>query len=382
MNRQTLTHNHTPGPVGAKTELKAKLYPNGECVVYKAKGYKPEPLPQEKEPDPWALGPFLVALYGSVPPEALRALVALGLSPHSNFDSLIERALKAGQYPPPAKLRYGANGITSYGARRVRNACYLLESAVPKKFTVFATCTVPALPLEDMARIHERWNDVVEVYRRKLRRRLQKKGLSGDSVTVTEIQTKRYERTGLPVLHIHSVFVGRCANGKPAVSTKAHDEMWREALASAIGHCVLDLRSACNLQWVKKSAEGYLGKYMTKGSKAVRKVVESGFGGWLPKQWWNMAVSLGKRIDQQTRCIDEMAEWLNGCADGESKDVWEWHRDVRIEMFNGDFITIARYGRLSIRQTAQIKAAYPTPNRVDDSHLMKAKNYYECIDKD
>lgn len=335
------------------------MYPNGETVVYKAKGFKPAPIPQEREEDPYHLGRFLLTLNGGVTPALWEALAALGLSPHSNFDKLVERARKAGQYPPPAKLQYGRNGITSYGARRVRNACYLLESGIPKKFAVFATCTVPALPIEEMARIHDQWAKVVEVYRRKLRRRLKAKGLSGDSVTVSEVQGKRYESTGLPVLHIHTVFRGRCRDGKPAISTKEHDEMWRDALSFALGQTVLDLRSACNLQWVNKSAEGYLGKYMTKGTKAVRTIVESGYGGWLPKQWWNISESLGRRIDQETRSVDDLAEWLNDVASVEGQDIWLWHRDVRIELRSGDSITIAKYGRLSIRQTAQIKQAYP-----------------------
>lgn len=349
------------GLIGGKAGLKAKMYPNGECVVYKAKTFKMEPLVGEPQYDPWALGPFLVALWGHVPAEALLGLSALGLSSLTNSDTLQDKGLTPDEAVPGVVKRYGVNGITPYGARRVRNACYLLENAVPEKFTVFSTCTVPSLPVEEMARLHERWNVVVETYRRKLRRFLQDKGLCGESVTVTEVQGKRYESTGIPVLHIHTVFNGRLANGRPAVTTKDHDLMWYGALSVALRGPVPKLSYACNLQWVKKSAESYLGKYMTKGSEAVRKIVADGFLGWLPKQWWSISASLGKRIDEQTRSIDELADWLNDAAEIESRDVWLWHRDVQIEMESGDKITIARFGKLSIRQTAQIKNYY-APN--------------------
>lgn len=358
---QILAQRRAAGPIGGKSGLNAKLYPNGECVVYKPKTFKMAPLADEPEYNPWALGPFLMALWGHFPPAVLAQLTALGLSPHRNSDKLIERALASGQYPPPTKKRYGTKGITSYGARRVRNACYLLENSAPKKSTVFATCTVPALPIEEMAALHERWNEVVEVYRRKLRRRLRDQNLRADSVTVSEIQSKRYQDTSIPVLHIHTVFVGRRRDGKPAITTKEHDLMWGDALRHGLRGPIPPLTSACNMQWVNKSAEGYLGKYMTKGSKVVKRLVAEGFEGWLPKQWWSISSTLGRRIDEETRQIDELAEWLNDVAEEEGSNVWLWHRNVSIEMRSGDSITIAKYGRLSIRQNAEIHAYYSPP---------------------
>ena len=356
-----LTHQRTYGPIGGHNGLEGRLYPNGEVVLWKPKTVKMEPLAKPYEYDPWALGPFLLALWGHIPPEALAQLAALGLSPHTNSDKLIQKGRKAGQYPPPAKIRYGTKGITSYGARRVRNACHLIEQAGPKKCAVFSTCTVPAMPLEEMRTLHERWNVVVETYRRKLRRALNDKGLSGDSVTVSEIQGKRYERSGVPVLHIHTVFRGRTGTGKPAITREVHDRMWYDALSAALKGPVPNTSHACNLQWVKKSAEAYLGKYMTKGVKVVKKLVAGGFSGWLPKQWWSISAGLGKRIDDETRGVREFAEWLNDVAEMEGSDVWLWHRDVQIEMFDGAKITMARYGKLGIRYVAQIQAYYRSP---------------------
>lgn len=359
--QMTIAHSSTCGPIGGHNGLEGRLYPNGEVVLWKPKTMKMQPMAPPYESDPWALGPFLMALWGHIPPEALAQLAALGLSPHTNSDKLVARALASGQYPPPAKRRYGTKGITSYGARRVRNACYLVQSRVPKKSTVFATCTVPSMPLEEMRSLHDRWNVVVETYRRKLRRALAEKDLCTDSVTVSEVQGKRYERTGLPILHIHTVFGGRDKTGRPAISTKQHDRMWYDALSAALRGPVPKSSYACNMQWVKKSAESYLGKYMTKGCQVVNKMCADGFSGWLPKQWWSISAALGRVIDDETHGVREFAEWLNDVAEMEGSDVWLWHRDIQVELRSGDKVTMARYGKLNIRHVAQIQAYYRNP---------------------
>lgn len=346
------------GPIPGRSCLRSKLYPNGEVAIWKEKTYKPSSI---KALDKDADAPAILALWrlcGNPMSWIDDKSAALGSSPLPNSDSPPAEGLGSHEAEPGVVARYGANGITSYGARRVRNGCYVLEKNAPKFSTVFSTCTVPALPVEDMRLLHERWYKVVETFRRKLTRHLRHQGLSGESVSVSEIQSKRYERTGIPVLHLHTVFAGRTKSGKVAVSKEAHDNMWRDALMVGVCGPVVQLRSACNLQWVKKSAESYLGKYMSKGTQIVRELCEGGFEGWLPKQWWSMTRSLGKRIDDQTRRIDGFAEWLSEMADIEGGDIWQWHRDVRLKMASGDEIVIARYGKLSAAMRNRIQQYY------------------------
>lgn len=348
----------TLGPLPGRTCLRSKLYPNGECAIWKEKTYKPRDVHSYSSD---GFTPSILTLWaecGNPLSWVDEKVAALGSSPLPNFDKVESGEGEAVAAEHETPVRYGAHGITPYGARRVRNGAHLLERGRQKSVAVFATCTVPALPLEDMQLIHENWHKVVETYRRKLTRKLRDKGLSGESVTVSEVQEKRYERTGFPVLHIHTVFRGKTAAGAWAVSTKEHDQMWYDALSYGARNAIPSVRSSCNLQRVKKSAEGYLGKYMSKGTKVVAKLVADGFCGWLPKQWWAMSRTLAARIDQETRDIGEFAEWLNDVADAEGASVWLWHRDVQIEMRSGDKITIARYGRLHIRQVAEIQAYY------------------------
>lgn len=359
MNRTSTEENTTTKRASSlPTALKAKLYPNGECVVYKPRKFKPEEIRkyQTNESDLETMRIFRMLCEN----EELRdyAPLLLGLSPHTNFDSLLKNVPSPCATEDTVLKRYGRNGITSYGARRVRNGCHLIERRIPPLHAVFSTCTVPAMPIEDMRRLHQSWHHVVETFRRKLTRELRDNGLSGESVTVSEIQEKRYQRTGVPVLHLHTVFHGRRKDGKPAVTTERHDQMWRDALTAGVSGPVAKLGSACNLQWVNKSAEGYLGKYMSKGTAVVVKLCEAGFEGWLPKQWWSMSRSLGRAIDDETRNVDEFAETLNDWADMEGTKVWIWHRDVEIELFDGTLVRMARYGRLTNRQTAEIQAYY------------------------
>lgn len=350
------------GPLPTGSGLQARIYPNGELVVYKPRAKARKRLKdfiEDEYTGGWkSLWNVALMQLGVLPPKA----DSLGLSPLRNFDKTLDSRIGGHQGASTVLNRYGRNGITSYGARRVRNCCYELETRAPKQCIAFATATVPDLPYEMMARLHEKWHVVVDAYRRKLTRRLKNDGLSGDSVTVSEVQEKRYQRTGLPTLHLHTVFIGRYPGKSWVISTEDHDDIWASSLAIALGEGVPEISSACNIQRVKKSAEGYLGKYMTKGCKVVRDICKAGFSGWLPKQWWGASRGLTRAVDDKTRCAPELADWLNYVADIEGVNVWLWHRDVSVEMSDGQTITMARYGRLGIRYNAEIQAYLNDPS--------------------
>lgn len=221
------------GPLPTGAGLQCTVYPNGELVVYKPRARPRQRLKhffEEEYTGGWkSLWNVSLMKLGILPPKA----VAMGLSPLRNFDKLLHKGLGPNEAVPRSVKRYGRNGITAYGARRVRNCCYELQARAPKQCVAFATATIPDLPFEVMARLHEKWHVVVDAYRRKITRRLKDNGLSGDSVTVSEVQTKRYERTGIPVLHLHTVFVGRRPGQNWVISTKDHDRIWRESLRIA-----------------------------------------------------------------------------------------------------------------------------------------------------
>lgn len=342
--------------------LQAKMFPNGDCVLWKPKRFKPAQL--VKEPDAIAIEHRMARFRLHLTERSLEGAIAaaLGLSPHPNFDILIKKWADARLKSPKVLLRKGLKGITSHGKRVVRNAAYLLEVEGGKARCTFATVTVPSLPMKQMAVIHKNWHKVVERYRLGIRRALQKQGLAGELVSVTEFQEKRYERTGVPVAHIHSVFIGKNRLGKWAISTELHDAIWFNALRTVVRIKWRKVAAAANMQRVRKSAAAYLAKYISKGVGCVTRIIEDGYSDWLPKQWFSCSRTLSRRIDEQTRRIDDLADWLAAMTNVEGKDIWVWHREVLVEVGDSTMQSMAIYGRLSTRQTAQIKKFFCTPN--------------------
>ena len=340
-------------------DVRVKLYPNGECAIYLQRKFTPKPVKAPFRFKPGWLFLWMNRVAHSYLGMPVAWLCAMGSSQVRNFDrnSELNAQRQSSDFKEP--VVYGRRGITRFGARRVRCAAHLLQREAGKYRVVMSTVTVPPLPKEDMSSIHESWNHVVDTYRRKISRALRDKNLTGEMVSVTEIQEKRYEKTGIPVLHIHAVFVGKTTGGQWAVSTEDHDDMWRSTLSVALGKDVGEVGSACRLERVKHSTEGYIGKYLTKGTKAVKAMVDGGFQGWIPKQWWSCSRSLSSRVDKETRDISDLAEWLNAVAEVEGACVWKFFQDVYLEVEGGHKIRIARYGRLHHRVTAEIQAAHP-----------------------
>lgn len=323
------------------------MLPNGEAVVWRPRSVKMDSL--VKRPDQWFVDRQMAIFRLAIEcPQVLKASgCLLGLSLLPNLDN-VKKGLKWDvDEINEAPVQYGSKGLTSYGARMVRNSAYLLESEFGKHRCIFATCTVPALPLNKLRMLHEEWHHVVNIYRLHLRRILKRNKLPCELVTVTEVQGKRYERTGIPVLHIHSVFVGVTGVGKFAVSTEVHDYIWKCAIRSVIGDFPLRVDSACNLQRVRKSASGYMAKYITKGCTAVKAIASGEHANWLPKQWWNCTRSLVARVKEQTRTIDDLAEFLVQRVSLSDENVWVWHRFVEVEVTENYKITIATYGQLA-----------------------------------
>lgn len=340
------------------------MYPNGETAVWRPRKMPVEPpVPMRSD---FEVGRARAILRWAIEcPAVLRgAGLFMGLSILANFDKpldpLYEGDIIEDEYEEMlagGRTRSGLKGISRFGARMVRNGAYLIACRAPKERLTFATVTIPNLPYDLVARIHKAWPKVVELYRLSLSRELVRAGLPPDSVSVSEIQEKRYRSTGFPYLHIHTVFVGKLPYHDWAVSTERHDEIWKNALSAAIGQELPPLPAACQLKSVRKSAEAYLGKYMSKGGPVVREAVERGFGPLLPRQWWNMSRPLRREIDRQTVRPNDLAQFLFESATGSPGSVWKWFRSVEVESPAGGSVVVARYGRLTPDMVAQVRGA-------------------------
>jgi len=268
----------------------------------------------------------------------------LGLSSVANFDSV--------ENEPP---RYGLKGITSFGRRRVRNAAWMMAKSVGRYRLTFATVTLPELPPDELGIIQERWHEVVDNYRREMSRKLKRWGLSGELVGVTEIQEKRYAESGFPVLHLHTVFVGMGTSGGWAIRPEDHDRIWRKSIQAVFHGPLPDFGKACQLASVEKDVEGYLGKYMSKGSAVIAKVVADGYDWVLPKQWWNCSRSLVRKMSVRMRFFSEGTEWLVNRAADHDQGIWAFYAVVEIDTADGEKISVGSYGRLTPRANRQVR---------------------------
>ena len=200
---------------------------------------------------------------------------ALGLS-------LAQRSKK-----PP---REGLKGLPAAGRKQVWRALALLEE---RRATLsFWTVSLPTEALHELRRT-DRWAQFQDRVRKELARKLQGVGLPPLVVGVVELQPKRSRATGLPCPHLHVVFQGRLRRGVHwALSPAQLDGVILAALAtagvSAPADCDPDqwIRSAGNVQQVKKSVRAYLSKYMTKGGGDCEPWLGSEAENLLPRRWW------------------------------------------------------------------------------------------------
>jgi len=317
------------------------LWPNGEIVISKVRQSSRRPtrdkdfssLQIHTAARAAALWPILGSCLLRVP---VRAHIPLGLFPLPNSDKLKKR---------PG--RYGLKGITTKGRRTVRNACFLLLRDYGEKHLTFSTVTLPDLSGPDMEVLHENWHHLVELYRLKMGRALREVGLPGEIVGVTEIQEKRWKRSGAPVLHCHFVFVGRKRGQGWAIATEKHDLLWSQAIETVLGKPINNVHAACQLKRVDGNPETYLGKYVSKGASVIEPILEGGLSQWLHRQWWNCSRELTRRIEKEKKKFREGSETILLLAEESGTQIWQWYRDFAVDFEDGESVFMARYGTLS-----------------------------------
>lgn len=195
----------------------------------------------------------------------------------------------------------GLKGITSSGARLVRNAAYLLQKKYSKFRLSFLTLTLPPMSIEDEKALALQWSRVVRTFGQRLKRTLQSRGLSGNYVGVTEVQQKRFDSGRGIGLHLHLVFQGKKRQkGGWAIAPEEFRSMWCSVLSTVLGREVWS-NSCEEVKQVKKSAEGYLGKYMSKGVQIIEAVIEKYGEDAIPSAWYTATAGIKKAIASRIR---------------------------------------------------------------------------------
>lgn len=272
--------------------------------------------------------------------------------------------------PTKPRERYGLKGITRKGRDTLEGGAFLMERLYGKEHLSFVTLTIPALPVEEQASVHENFASILNSFTSWFRMRAQRAAIPLDFLYAVEVQEERFAKTGLPILHVHFLCVGRHRRKTWFISHDEWQSAWRRALAKfapSVG------RPRVECAPVKKSAEGYLGKYLSKGSAAVQSVVDAGYRDWLPKQWWGCSRSLKAKVAAATEILADPPRELIDIFESTDKRLWAYRHPIKIGSGPNDEITVAISGKL----TAEAKRAFRR-----DGFMGLIQYYYDITAED
>nr|CRY96816.1 hypothetical protein [uncultured prokaryote] len=301
--------------------LNSRVYPNGEFSIWdERKTVAVEPPPES--PDYLGL---------SLLPNSHR--VALGMAE-----------------PPPERAKRGLRGITRLGARTVRNGAFLLEKTYDTRTLVFLTLTLP--PVSSTAEYHVgvEWAEIVRRFCQSLRRLLRAAGLPGSYVGCSELQLKRYqERGGLP-LHLHLVFKGRREGQRGwAVDASQYRALWARSVIDRVpAYSDCNWKASVDCQGLKSSAEGYIGKYMSKGVGTLAAILKDdpGLAEFMPSSWWVCSTNLRRAIGHRITGGNATALKLRAAIAARDTSI-SHASEIRVELKDGTKAIVALVGRLS-----------------------------------
>lgn len=247
----------------------------------------------------------------------------------------------------PIARKRGQQGITRYGRNLISSAAVLFERRYDRRLLTFATVTLPSGDQSSLQSVSENWSAVVKQFVKNLTRGLAAKGLPSLVFGVTEIQEKRLARTGVPALHLHLVFVGRISvKSSWQVNRKNVRRWWKGAIAPYFP-ADTDFSSVENVQQVKKSAASYLGKYMSKGSASVQKLVDEGLSDFIPSAWFTISHALRSAVKKSILSGEEVGNFLNWLCHNVMADWVKYVCPVLVTNSAGMQIAVGYGGRLS-----------------------------------
>lgn len=321
-----------------------KVYPSGKAVVYfkRLKSLErpsPDVLTQDGEDNL-----LCVAAHGIE--KTMEYLQGRGQTPS------LDKGAKSDQESPG---RHGLRGMTKKTQAHVRELLVTFERLVPKELTTFATVTLPDMGPKANQKLHQDWSKFQQIFLKELGREQARHGIEPLHVAVSEVQPKRFKRTGEPYLHLHLVFQGRLKGKTWALSTA-----WvRQLAARVIRHIVgIECNTApvCRLEKVMKSVASYLSKYMSKGSEVVEEAIKEGYETWLPHQWFRSS----RRLVQQARAwthilTDEDYSFWQSAVD---KDPGVWKAvfpvEIALDEKTSQIVAMAGYLTEKVQQALRV----------------------------
>jgi hypothetical protein len=200
--------------------------------------------------------------------------------------------------------KHGTKGITSKGKRIVRNACYIMTQRYGKERLGLLTLTFPTLSITGQWVINEYFHEILRKFKQELTRELKRRNAPTDMTGVVEIQEKRLHRTGECYPHLHLLFVTHGGDYQWYLSVKKLTEMWKRIVNNElqkfdISDENLDFCNAVDIKSIRKDASKYLSKYMSKGTKVVKKLQDLGIP--VIRRWWTANNELKRYIKSEIK---------------------------------------------------------------------------------
>lgn len=226
------------------------------------------------------------------------------------------------------RARRGLKGITSYGKNLVRNGCLRLDREASGNLA-FLTLTLPNISASEAVKLGQSWHQVLRTFNQWLSRALNRGGVSGELVGVTEIQTKRFKETGVCALHYHCCFQARASRYEEWIlRPQSIREAWRRTVLKYLDGSPedYDWRSCENIQRVRRSVGSYLGKYLSKGLNDIsddNSDISSDISSMYPSAWYSITNTLRIRVlGNRVHLSQGKAESLFGLCNQEDYDSW------------------------------------------------------------
>lgn len=342
-------------------ELSGRLFPNGEFGLARIKRVKVSVQRRRvrSEHEQWAIRCFRVhglSTYRAYKLEVSPECPALSVQDSPPVDPLGLSLLAKSH-----RGKRGSKGISRYSARMVRNAAFLLQRKYGRSRLSFLTYTLPSLSPEEWEVVCAGWSEIVRVVLQRLRRNLVRCGLPDYVVSVTELQEGRLKRDRVPGLHLHILFVGRKEGKGWSLKPSEVRSFWMSALESCLGYSLpMDrMKASENIQQVRKSAEGYLGKYMTKGSKSIELARSLCPSMSLPSSWSNLSASLRNLVLARVLPIGQsMARVMIDMMENDKERCFQFTGRVEKEMEGGRVLLLGVYGKVRIGVMKEMVETY------------------------
>ena len=216
----------------------------------------------------------------------------MGLSDAINSRSQPSNAVKSCE----TRAKRGTVGITSYGKRMTRSAAAIMENKFGRDCLSFGTATLPFTSQAENELVCQNWGAIANRFFEKLTRLLDRRGLSKDYCFVSEIQEQRFDKFGIVAPHLHWIMQGKLTKKSMWLILPCEvKQIWEQVLGNFLKRPV-DGSTATRIEKPRKSLKKEMGKYLSKGTKIIKKIIEAGKGHLLPSAYHGSSRSLKKEI--------------------------------------------------------------------------------------